>query len=617
MRKKNPVSLLVFFLLSAGLIYGRFLMPRWLTFDHLSVLSWDVFGYYLYLPAQFIYHDIGISDFGWLQKILDQYAPTIGFYQAYMGPAGEYVMKYPVGMAILYAPFFFLANMLATPLGFEADGFSLPYQVSVALGCVLYAIAGIWFLRKILLSFYSDAVTTAVMILLVLGTNYFQLSAYDSAMVHNSLFTIYTLIIWFTIKWHAGPKWRNAVPIGLFVGMASLVRPTEVISALIPVFWGICDRESWRKKWSMVTSNWSQVAGIVLIVFLVGSIQLIYWKIHAGRFVYWSYEKGESLEFLAPYISEVLFSWKKGWLIYAPMMIFPVAGFIFLFKRKREIFWAAFLFFAVNLLIVSSWTTWWFGGSLGQRSLMQSYAVMALPFGAFIDWMWKRRLWLRIPFVITAIFFICLNLFQTWQYMTWIIDPSRMTQEYYWAVFGRRSVPEGAKKYLELVENFDREYLDEGKAYEKRTIAFYDFEDEGAGLDLYLTTGTTRSGIHALRMDSTLEFSPGIKMSFRDLAPRDGSWIRARVAVFPLTGMEMPPAKLVITMANGNGNYKYKAVALEGESLVPGKWTEVTMDYEIPYVRDINDVILVYIWNNGKGTFYLDDIMVELLEPRL
>lgn len=614
-KKRSRVSLVVFFILAGCVIYGRLLLPRWLTFDQLSIISWDVFGYYLYLPAQFIYNDIGINDFSWLQKILDQYAPTIGFYQAYIGPEGEYVMKYPMGMAILYAPFFFLANILAASLGFSPDGFSLPYQVSIGLGCVMYAIFGIWFLRKILLRYFSDAVTTIVMILIVLGTNYFQLSAYDSPMVHNLLFTIYTLIIWFTIRWHDNPKFRYALLIGLFVGLAALIRPTEIISALIPILWGIHNKKTFLKKWQLVSGFWFQVSSMIIVVFLVGSFQLIYWKLHAGTFIYWSYEKGESLEFLAPYFWDVLFSWKKGWLIYAPMLVFPIVGFIFLFKQKREIFWAAFVFFIVNLLIVSSWTTWWFGGSLGQRSLMQSYVVLALPFGAFVRWLLKRNWWLKTPFALIALFFIWLNLFQTWQYMTWIIHPSRMTKEYYMAVFGRKSIPEGTHWYLEPEENSDRDFLNEEKGYQMRTIAFYDFDYEGANQDPHIATDTAKSGFYALRMDSKMEFSPGIKMAYRELASRDASWIRVRLAVYPISDMKETPAKMVITMSGENGNYKYQAIALEEESLIPGSWNELTIDYEIPYVRGENDSIAAYLWNNSKGTFYVDDIRIELAEP--
>ena len=33
------------------------------------------FGYYLYFPATFIYHDLAMTDFSWLQQTLDTYHP--------------------------------------------------------------------------------------------------------------------------------------------------------------------------------------------------------------------------------------------------------------------------------------------------------------------------------------------------------------------------------------------------------------------------------------------------------------------------------------------------------------------------------------------------------------
>ena len=43
---------------------------------------------------------------------------------------------------------------------------------------------------------------------------------------------------------------------------------------------------------------------------------------------------------------------------------------------------------------------------------------------------------------------IALNLFQTWQFEKRIINASRMSKEYYWAVFGNTSIPKGAEKLL-------------------------------------------------------------------------------------------------------------------------------------------------------------------------
>ena len=34
-------------------------------------LSWDVLGYYIHLPAMFIYKDYGLSDLGWIHRLLE------------------------------------------------------------------------------------------------------------------------------------------------------------------------------------------------------------------------------------------------------------------------------------------------------------------------------------------------------------------------------------------------------------------------------------------------------------------------------------------------------------------------------------------------------------------
>jgi hypothetical protein len=612
---RNPLSLLAFILLTACILYGRMILPRWLTYDHLSILSWDVFGYYLYLPAQFIYQDLGITDFSWLQQILDKYAPTIGFYQAYKGPDDFYVMKYPMGMAILYIPFFFIAHLIAGVSGFPPDGFSQPYQISVALGCVLYGLIGLWFLRKILVKFFSDIESSLVMVLLVLGTNYFQLTVYDTAMAHNSLFAIYVLILWFTIRWHENQKLKYAIPLGLMIGLATLIRPTEIISAVIPVLWGIKNMESLKQKWSLIINHRFQIIIIAFASVLVIVPQVVYWKVYSGSYLYYSYEEGERLKFLAPYIIHVLFSWKKGWLIYAPMMIFSLAGFCFLYRKNARIFAATFFFFLLNLLIISSWTTWWYGGSLGQRSLMQSYAVLTLPFGYFLQWMITRKLWLKITFFFIAAFFIWLNLFQTWQYMAWIIHPSRMTQQYYWAVFGRKNVPLGSHKFLEVAENLKREYLENEEKYAKRNLTFFNFENISNDKDKQLEKKNAQSGDYAYWMDSAVLYSPTFSMLCREIAPQIGSWIRLTVWIYPHDSFEEHPANVVITFIRQRKNYKYKTIDLANETLKIEEWNKIVMDYEIPYDCRPDDQLKAYIWNRGKGNFLIDNFQLEVLDP--
>jgi hypothetical protein len=614
-KPKNRWSLAAFLLLSAAVIYGRFLLPRWLTFDWLSVISWDVFGYYLYLPATFIHHDVGLKEFTWMQSVLDTYKPTIGFYQAYMGPAGEYVMKYTMGLAILYSPFFFIAHLLAPALGYPADGFSLPYQISIAMGGLVYMAIGLWFLRKALLRYLPDSIVALTMAVIVLGTNYFELTAYDGAMSHNYLFFLYALLLWFSIRWNEKPSWGYSAGLGLVLGMMALIRPTEIIAVLVPLFWGVNGRESLARKWKILCEHSGMVVLAGAMLFLTGFMQLLYWKLHSGQWLYYSYEEGEKVRLFAPYFMRVMFSFKKGWLVYTPLMTFAILGFIVHFRRSRESFTPVFLFTFFNLMIICGWTTWWFGGSLGQRSMMQSYALLALPMGFFIHWVSERRWWVRSVFILIFGFGIFLNLFQTWQYMNFIFSPSRMTWPYYRAVFLKTRVKPGDLRLLEPEKNNVTETLGDGKNYTRRTLLLHGFETPDPNEISNFVTEPVHSGKYAYRVDSAMEFSPGLRAAADQVSSLDYYWLRATAWVWPTSDSLETLADLVITVTYNGEHLKYRSVPLEKKGLLPNQWNQVTMDYEVPYISDpANTQVKVYFWYRGKKQLFIDDLEVFVFE---
>ena len=612
--RKNPLSLLIFLLLALSLLASRFLLPRFLTYDVLSILSWDVFGYYLYLPACFIHHDIGLRDFTWVQQILDTYHPTHGFYQAYLGPAGDYIMKYPMGLSILFAPFFFLAHMLAWLLGYSPDGFSFPYQISIALGMIVYAITGIWFLRKILLKFFPDTVTALVLIMIVLGTNFLELSAFDGAMPHNALFMLFAMIVWLSIRWHEHPSCKFAIPLGLLLGLTILVRPTSGIILLFPLLWMTDSREALKNKWQVIKNNRRHIFLIAGLALGVLFLQLIYWKIHSGTLFYYSYEKGEKLEWLAPYLWKVLFSYKKGWLVYTPVMAFLLPGFIFLGLKNRSLFWPVFVFFLLNLLIVSSWPTWWYGGSFGQRALMESYVLLAFPLAAFIQWILGRDWFLKGPLFLTIIFLIALNLFQTWQYMNFILSPSRMTKQYYWTIFGKTRIRPIDHAYLEPLNTNEREYLDDDQNYFSRLLGKFDFEKIDQNNPGPYCKEIAYTGSNSFRLDQKTRFSPGLSISFFDLTKAEFVWIRASGYVYFTGSPKDVKGSLFITVNQNSSNYKYRMVLLEKENLISGQWNKVSMDYMTPYVANREDILQSSFSYWGDKEVYIDDFEVKVFE---
>ena len=169
--KRVLTSKTAFFLLCMLFTVNRF--SSWgPMFDNGRMLQWDSYGYYLYLPAFFIYDDPGLENRTWIDSLNAKYQPTATLYQVAPGEGNKRTLKYPSGMAVLWSPFFFIAHGIAGPLGYPADGLSAPYSWCIVLGCMLYAFIGLWYLRKVLLHFFSDGIAAVLLILVTMGTNY-------------------------------------------------------------------------------------------------------------------------------------------------------------------------------------------------------------------------------------------------------------------------------------------------------------------------------------------------------------------------------------------------------------------------------------------------------------
>lgn len=214
-----------------------FYYPKWEQERTEATISWDVAGYYWYLPSTFIYHDLKHQQFN--QQILDKYGPVPDQILSFRYDNGNLICKYSSGLSVQYLPFFLVANQLAKPLGYKQDGFSKPYQLAIQIAGIMMAMLGLWFFRKMMLLYFADKIVAIVMLLYVLGTNYLNYAAIDGAMTHNFLFTWYCILIFTTHKFYKNLNYLKAIIIGSVVGLMALTRPTDIIAAIIPLLWGI------------------------------------------------------------------------------------------------------------------------------------------------------------------------------------------------------------------------------------------------------------------------------------------------------------------------------------------------------------------------------------------
>ncbi len=244
-------ALISIFFLSIVLIQFRINYTPDPNSQELKLTTWDAFGYYSYLPSIFIYDDC--KQLNWIPTIDSIYNVTGGkLYQANKVENGNYVFKYLGGVSLMQAPFFLIGHSIALSSNYKANGFSPPYQYSIAFGALFYCIFALFLLRHILLRFYSDHAVALSIVLMVLATNLIQYISIDSAQSHAFIFPLYAIVLYATIKWHESPKFKWAALIGLIIGLATISRPTEAIMLFIPLLWETHTKEARIAKWKLV-----------------------------------------------------------------------------------------------------------------------------------------------------------------------------------------------------------------------------------------------------------------------------------------------------------------------------------------------------------------------------
>ena len=604
-RLSSIVLVLSFIAILAGIIIN---LP-------MNILSWDTMGYYLYLPLTFIYQDLGMKDVQVVQDLIAQYELSGSFYQAWQADTGFWVIKYTSGEAILLLPFFLIGHLLTLITGSNPDGFSIIYQYSILIGCLCYLLASLILLRKILLRFFNDRIAAFTLLCVLLGTNYYIQAASNPAVIHLILFFLYTVLIEATIQWHERPSTGWMAIIAITAGMIIITRPTDVICLIIPFFYNIYTKESLKQKFTLLKEHKWQLLMAAVIVICIGCLQLRYWKFTTGHWLINSYNNpGEGMDILTPHVWQVLISFRKGWYLYTPIMLLATIGIYFTHKLHREMAWPITLFFICNLYLVACWTCWWYAGSFSQRAFIQSYPLMAIALGSLIQAATasqKRLANLGIPILLG--FLILFNLFQSWQYNQRIIDPERMTRQAYFAnFFATKHNPENDKLLLVQRSTDAYDVLDSSITYRQLPSIVRDFEDTTQYNHL---NDIAHSGLHSRQADSQEIFVPACEIPYQDITTGEYAWVHVTAWIYPTCDMRENPGSMVITFNHNGGNYKYRALDLEGLSLVPNQWNQIEMNYLTPEPRKKTDLLQVYYWHRGQQPVYVDDIRIDIQVP--
>lgn len=537
------------------------------------------------------------------------------FYQFSAGSDGQLVIRFFAGMSYMFLPGFFTGHIIALLTDYPADGFSLPYQRALLVSGMIISLLGLFFARKILLRFFDDVTTALSLFFLFVGSNLIFFYTYGNDAPHLYLFTLYTIFIWLTIRWHDKPGTGKAALMGLVTGLIIVSRPSEMISLIIPLAWGVYNWRTFRQKVVLLVQNYHHLLIALLIIILTVLPQIIYWKVVTGSFFFSPYDDPSStLKLSDPQFTSVLFGFRKGWFIYAPMMIFTVVGLLMMFRKYPGYALPLLIFVVLNTYLIASFTSLI---SFGWRAFIQSYAMLILPMGVFINFVITRKKILRAILLLILILLTLLHLFKTYQLVIGVIDGSRMTKEYFFATFfSRQASPEDKKLLLIERPHSDVEVLENEEDYNYQLLKTLDFEIPLKGRDAFYDTIIVYKGLHSLRMDNTNPYSDGYATTFNELTDNYYAWIRASAWVFAPDTVSMKQLRLVVQFDNEGKIYKYRSTLLSDEKFAAqaGKWSKIQIDYLTPEVVSKDDRLKVYLWYEGKEPVYVDNLKIELFD---
>jgi hypothetical protein len=238
--------------------------------------------------------------------------------------------------------------------------------------------------------------------------------------------------------------------------------------------------------------------------------------------------------------------------------------------------------------------------------------------GYFIVWLNENnKVWLKFFFSSLIAFFVVLNLFQTWQYVNYIIDAEHMTKKYYWEVFGKTTVDASTREYLSVDRSLTEfsDYANYDKKYFKKEIFVLDFEN---AIDKNNIVDTTAAeGKKSFLLKDDISYSQAFEMPYYNITNKSYLWVRASIWVYLTVPSTESNSCIEMTTESNGKVIKYLTSDDKTKNIPLNKWTQVTLDYLTPEIRHHDDKLKIYYWNMGTKPVLIDDFRITVFEPKI
>lgn len=389
----------------------------------------DSNGYYAYLPAVFIYHDLHFDFFDEMEG--KKYRNPNYLSDFRFKAEGGKMNKFLCGTALAQLPFFLATHGYCLASGADADGYSRPYSNMVTMAALFYLFLGLWSFNQLLSAWNVNTIARCVIIpLITFGTQLFNYSVIEPGMSHVYSFGFISLFSYASFRSLHGSDAKWLFLMALTFGMIVLIRPINgVVVFAIPMLAG--SAEVLRVWFIRLFQNVWQTGMASLVFLSIVSIQVLYFQL-ASRSWWVDTYPGEGFNFADPHFIDILFSYKKGLFVYTPAFFITVLAALWVWRNDRFKLLSFGLFFALLTYFMSSWWNWWYGGSFSSRVYTEYIPLLFIPLALLLSRLKHRPRYLLVG---SLALLVVLCQVQTYQYRYYIIHWENMDKALYWQHF--------------------------------------------------------------------------------------------------------------------------------------------------------------------------------------
>ena len=394
----------------------------------------DEIQYFAYLRSAYFDQDLSFENE--YRYFYDENIARAHFFKEtfidYVTPTGLRRNFAPIGSALLWAPFYAIADIgvrIARVFGASVpgDGFSRPYISAITYGSAVYG-----FLALVLSAIAARrivGVTAGTLAAVCFGTPLVFYMYVAPGFSHaNSAFAVAAfVVVWLHVRrrWSAG----GVAALGALAAVMGMVREQDLFIALGPaidyvVTVGRAVRAGERSPREMLLNAAIGVAAVA-VCFLPQAMSYVVLHGHMGP----SPVVQQKMTWTAPNAWRVLVSPDNGWFFWSPVALLALIGLVALAsgyagRERRWIGTICVLMVATQIYVSGSLNTWAGAGSFGQRRLVGLSIFLVIGLASLLHMVRARPARLAVnALVIVAVWW---NLGLIAQFATGLMNRNRV-----------------------------------------------------------------------------------------------------------------------------------------------------------------------------------------------